>query len=239
MSYERWKWDKTEGDLLVPASRIIPAKASMLVNSFRFSASLGSPSVAASISSTNSMTLPTHASGNYIFMFAYRDGFNTAPTVPGGWAALTATGLVGSNTNSAVLAYKIAASSGETSGTWTNATGLVCQVISGGSIGLGNNPAMRYGTATGNVVVYPGFTLSNTNGRSVILCFGGQRDTTGSFGVSVSGLTQAASGAGSACIVGGHYTTSGVASFSDTNVNIGGSGTSGYACATVEVTNAV
>lgn len=189
-----------------------------------------------------SVTVPSHASGDYLVAFAYRDGFNTAPTVPGGWTALSPTGLVGANTNSAVLAYKVAASGSETCSGWTNATGVVVAVVKvggAGPLGLGTDTNVTYGNAGGSpfAIDYTGLTPSNNNGHSIILAFGGQRDTTGSFNVAVSDMTIGAYAVGSA-IIGGHYTTHGVSSFATHSCPIAGSGSSGYASATVEITGA-
>lgn len=197
--------------------------------------------VTMALSSTTTVVIPTHAVGDYIVMFTYRDGNNNTPTLPAGWTALSPTGLVGVNSNTGLLAYKIAASAGETSGTWTNATGLVVAVIKqagAGPLGLGNDSNITYGAGpTGGDIPYTGLTLANNDNHSVILAFGGQRDTGGNFGSAVSGMTIGVSGAGSSCIIGGHYTTTGASSFSTRNVNIG-SGSFGYATATVEITGA-
>lgn len=245
MSFERWKWEESEGGLLLPDRKIIQPKASMIVAPSRFggAAPINANVSMASTNSAASVTLPSHASGDYIVIFAYRDGNNNTPTVPAGYTALTTTGLIGASTNCGVLGYKVAASGAETSGTWTNATGLVAAIVKvagAGPLSLGNQsgsiPTM--GAATGNLVPYTGFTLANSNGHSVVLGFGGQRDTTGNWNnAPVSGMTLGSSNTGSTNITGGHYTTTGVTSFSTVNVNIGG-GTSGYASICLEIQNA-
>lgn len=72
-----------------------------------------------------SLTMPTHAAGDLIIIYAYRAGI-PGPTVPDGtWTVLDA----GSTTaNSDVTAFKFAASGSETTGTWTNATGVIVHV---------------------------------------------------------------------------------------------------------------
>lgn len=75
-----------------------------------------------SVTGTDSATLPTHQTGDLILAFAFRDGSTTLPTLPSGWTSLrtrTATTVSGR------LAYKIAQSASETTGTWTNATACI------------------------------------------------------------------------------------------------------------------
>lgn len=76
---------------------------------------------------TNTATMPTHQAGDLIICFAYRDGSNTVPTIPGGLNWATA-GSSGGNSNSSVVVYKTAANASETVGTFTNATGLIVHV---------------------------------------------------------------------------------------------------------------
>ena len=83
---------------------------------------IGTPAAVAG----SSITLPTHAVGDIIVIFAYRDGATAVPTNPtaGGtvpaWVDIDA--AAGANTNSARSAYFVATATNHTSGTWTNAT---------------------------------------------------------------------------------------------------------------------
>lgn len=229
--------------LLMPERKIIEPKASMLVNPYRFG-SIINADVSMAISASTSMTLPSHVSGNYIVMFAYRDGNNNTPTVPGGWTAITATGLIGVNSNCCVTAYKVAASNAETSGTWTNATGLVCAVVrqaGAGPLGLGVDSDQITGTSGTNPgsISFQGLTLANSDGHSIVLGFGGERNNSGTSWNAATGMTAAVSGLATACVVGGQYTTTGVSSFSTRSAVINsGAGSTGYASTTVEITGA-
>lgn len=78
---------------------------------------------------TDSVTMPAHQAGDLIVAFAFRDGSTTLPTLPAGWTSRLAP--TGANSCSMRLATKIAASSSETSGTWTNATSLIVLVLRG------------------------------------------------------------------------------------------------------------
>jgi hypothetical protein len=76
------------------------------------------------------VTIPTgHKVGDLIIIFAFRDGSVTNPTIPAGWTSITNT--FDGTTCSVSVAWKIATSAAETSGTWTNATGLLCIVLRG------------------------------------------------------------------------------------------------------------
>lgn len=76
------------------------------------------------------ITIPAgHRVGDVIIMFAFRDGSVTNPTIPSGWTNITNT--TDGTSCSVSMGWKIATSTSETSGTWTNATGLVCHVYRG------------------------------------------------------------------------------------------------------------
>jgi hypothetical protein len=71
-----------------------------------------------------SVTLGTHATNDLITVFAYNNANTTLPTLPSGWVNQYSS----QSTTGWRVGYKIAASSGETSGTWTNAEGLIALV---------------------------------------------------------------------------------------------------------------
>ena len=76
------------------------------------------------------ITIPAgHHQGDIILIAAFRDGNTTNPSVPAGWTTITVT--TDGTTCSTSVGWKIATSNSETSGTWTNATGLMCHVYRG------------------------------------------------------------------------------------------------------------
>lgn len=79
--------------------------------------------VAATSASAGTLTLPTHQAGDLLLMAYYRHDSATPAAVPAGWYTKFQNG---SSTNSIGIAWKVATSSAETSGTWTNATQLAC-----------------------------------------------------------------------------------------------------------------
>lgn len=122
--------------------------------------------VSAASAQATTLTLPTHQKGDLILMMC--TGGSTV-TVAAGWTEI----LSGTATTNKV-AYKIAASSGETSGTWTNATGLSCAVYRGVS-GIGNASAVTESGVTR--IRYAALTLSVTNGSSWVVGVGGITQT--------------------------------------------------------------
>jgi len=98
-----------------------------------------------------SVTLGTHAVNDLITIFAYNNANTTIPTLPSGWVSQY---TIASTTGWRV-AYKIAASSGETSGTWTNAEGLIALVHrpTAGNLVL---PALHFTSGgTSTTITYP------------------------------------------------------------------------------------
>lgn len=86
---------------------------------------------------------PTHATGDLFVCNAYRDAVSGAPTKPSGWVTLY---TVAASTGSYMVAYKYAQSSGDTFGTWTNASHLTATVWRGAA----------------NTIVFPSYTSANS-----------------------------------------------------------------------------
>jgi hypothetical protein len=74
---------------------------------------------------SDSVTLGTHAAGDLLLVFAYNDGSATIPSLPSGWLNLH---NVTAATGSYRIGFKVATASSETSGTWTNADGVIAVV---------------------------------------------------------------------------------------------------------------
>lgn len=148
-------------------------------------------------------------------MFAYRNGSTTAPTAPaaGGtvptWNSL---GANGNNTNSSRFAWATGTGS-STSGTWTNATHLVCLVFRGCRIGASAGTG-----GSGASISYPALTLQRQDSTSWVAGVAGHRAATnveGAPGVmtnrtSVGGNPESA----------GHDTNGGASGWSATSVTV-------------------
>lgn len=124
------------------------------------------------------VTIPTgHQLGDVIFIQGFRDGSTTAPTIPAGWTT------VNSNWNttqcSACFGWKVAASSAESSGTWTNATNLMAFVLRGADIAAPIGTAFATQLGTGASVQWNALTDASLrgNGNWRILLSVGHRST--------------------------------------------------------------
>lgn len=178
-------------------------------------------------SESNSLsTMPSHQAGDIIVMFAFRDGSTTAPTMPSGWSSLES---AGANTCSGVLAFKVAASANETSGTWTSATLLVCHVYRGAVVA-----AHSLTGASSATVNYPALTLQNTDGTSWVAGFAGHRSINGSLATPPTGMTNRRALEGATADGAGHDTNGGVSSWTSQNVSSGETA-SGYGVALLEL----
>lgn len=120
---------------------------------------------------TTSATLPAHQAGDLIVIFAVRDGSSTPPTVPAGYTQITTRAT---NTIGGVSGYKIAASSSETSGTWTNATGIIVGVYRGSAGTMTVGGSVTAGGAS-TTVSYAAVTSVNTNYNSWWIGVSGHR----------------------------------------------------------------
>lgn len=134
---------------------------------------IGTPGAA----NANTITLPTHAVGDDIYIFAFNGTGTTAVTKPTAagtvpaWADIDAP--AGSNGCSARTAHFVATATNHTSGTWTNATSMAVITVRGQNASPIGGHALSGGSATGQAVA-PAVTLSVTDGSSMILEFYGQ-----------------------------------------------------------------
>jgi hypothetical protein len=126
--------------------------------------------ISGAAAAANTVAMPTHQTGDWIMVFTFRDGSMTQPTIPAGWTADS------QNTGTSLsyqVGHKVAASSSETTGTWTNATGIVVLVYR-------NVLGFVYGTlqtGSGSTITYPvtnGYAIA-TSAKSAIVRFAGHR----------------------------------------------------------------
>lgn len=120
----------------------------------------------AEVAST-SITLPTHASGDYIFILANTVWYTSASdiTVPSGWTELN---RITTTTYQSVVGYKLATSGSEVSGTWTNAD-LLMAVSYDGVSAIGGSAKQ---SSSGSTIYWPGFTMTSTVGHSWVVGMG-------------------------------------------------------------------
>lgn len=150
--------------------------------------------VGGSSAAANSIAIPAHQAGDLIVVWAYRDGNTTPPTVPAAGGTVPSFTVIdnptGANTNSAVCAYAVAAGTTDTSGTWTNATGMSVEVWRGaGSPPIGGHAQSGGSVASGGNIAIPAITLTDNSGSSTILAFAGWQTVT-AWNAAPTGYTQ-------------------------------------------------
>lgn len=132
-----------------------------------------------------SVSLPAHQAGDLILIFAVRDNSATSPTLPSGYTSIAANG---SNSVAIRGGYKIAASSSETSGTWSGATSVHAHVLRGvdNTTPTGGSST---GTAASTSVAYNTFTMTNGGGTSWVAAVGANLDVTNAIESAPTGMT--------------------------------------------------
>lgn len=181
-----------------------------------------------------SVTIPAHAVGDVIVVFAYVNGLNSAPTPPAASGTVPAWTLIqggGGNTNGSGVWRFTATATNHTSGTWGSCTGLIAVVIEGVHP---TTPVGGFAQATANangVSGAPAITQRVTNGSSCLLYFHGHRSNVTTLGAPPAGFTRRAEAIGSSGIclnTKDDTTTDGAATQTD-------DGNGGYVGQTVEI----
>lgn len=176
---------------------------------------------------TNSIgTMPAHQAGDLLVVFAYRDGNTTAPSLVSGWTSLHS---AGANSNSARVAYRVATSSSMTSGTWTNASSVICLVYRNATPG-----AVDVGGAVSTTVTYPALTLGVSDGSSWVACFAGHRSVNTALETPPTGTTLRATVVDATDEAAAFDTGGGVTSWTSKAVSVGGT-SSGWRAYSLEI----
>lgn len=180
-------------------------------------------------SGTNTATMPAHQSGDLLIVLAQRTVSSTAPTVVAGWTAI---GTNTANTMGWRAAYKVAASSSEVVGTWTNAEQLIVLVYRGAiSPYIG---ALAFNTgAGGGTINFSALALGAADGSRWVIGFAGAR--TGSSGIEAApaGMTLRSNAVGGSNELAAFDTNGGVTSWS--SVNGGDASTANWKTLVVEI----
>jgi hypothetical protein len=143
-------------------------------------------------------------------MFAFRSTNNTIPTSPAGWFFCKFQNAAGTTAGS-MVAWKIAASGSETSGTWTDAEYLAAVVYRDDAAYLVVGGASRTTFASSTSVIYPGMPyVSDVPQRSAtswVSAFVGVKSaTSNAHNLAPTGMTNVASQTGTGRAVGIHDT---------------------------------
>lgn len=169
----------------------------------------------------NTVTIPAgHQVGDLLIIFAFRDGSATNPTIPAGWTNITNT--LDTTSGSASVGWKIAASSSETSGTWTNATGLMVIVLRGAD----NASPWITGTtsnAVSTTVTYGALVDANMKGAHgyKIIAFAAHRSIDTTIDAPPTGMSNIISALGATQDMAAHEASSDD-TWASTNVGVGG-----------------
>jgi hypothetical protein len=195
--------------------------------------------VGSAAAEATSVTLPAHQAGDLIVLFAWNGGSLTIPTVPSGWLIIRNWARNPGANRAGVIAYKMAASASETSGTWTNAAmvGVAIYRDDANILALG-------GDALGTDINSTGFTYQalpvNTNTTAAfgkmrsasgwLIGIGGANVNDQSLETPPSGMTNRLNLAGASTNeISIHDTNSNVSSWASTNVTLA-STTVGSSC---------
>jgi hypothetical protein len=193
--------------------------------------------VGAGTAGATSIAFATHQVGDLIVFFAYRDGSTTVPTQPSGQNWTIFHNSSGANTNSHRISYKVATSTSEASGTWTNATGVGYIILRGDNAITVGSVTNAIGAGTGGTITYPALALDNTDNTSRVIAFAGHRNTDGSL-PAPSGMGQQATSQTNSNELAVHITTGTVSSWTAQTTSWGGTN-SGWRTHMVEIEESV
>jgi len=176
--------------------------------------------------SATTCTFTTHQAGDFLVVWAVRGGSTTAPTLPSGYVSILTKSNSTATTLAGRLGFKVATTTNDSSGTWTNASELVCAVYrpsSGNTILFGQFASSSSTTAT---VTFPALSPmgDSSSGNSWALGLVGASNTTQAIGTAPSGMTNEALVTGASYQAALHDTNAGVSSWSSTTANVTSTG---------------
>jgi len=124
----------------------------------------------------NNVAITSTTNGDLIIVFAYFAGTATIPSLAAGFTNIQSSAGV---SQAMRIGYKISAGADTSSGTWTNATQVVCHVYRGtaaSAAAIGATTAVGAGNSV--TLSYAALTLQNTSGTSWVAAFGGASSAT-------------------------------------------------------------
>lgn len=174
-----------------------------------------------------SVAITSTSNDDLIIVFAYNNASTTIPTLPAGYTSLQTNSATG---NAMRIGAKISSGGDTSSGSWTNATNVVCHVYAGTSGAAVANRCLNATNGAGNsaTLTYTGFTMTG-GGRNWIAGFGGAKAATNGMGGNTSTLTNRTS----QTIVNGLDSGAPKSSWSSETLTVTGSGR--WLTATVEI----
>lgn len=185
--------------------------------------------VGSATSTSNTITIPSHAVGDFIVCFAYNEGTTVIPALPTGWRTIYARGV---DSQGVRVGYKIAESSSETSGTWTDADAMICAVYRSDvnqrlSVGMANEDGSGGSTSMNYNVISSNLARSN---NVWLIAFAGRRATDSSVETAPSSFTNVTSVVGTGLELALHDSNANLASFVGATVAVGGTSCQSRSC---------
>jgi hypothetical protein len=178
------------------------------------------------------ITIPAgHQAGDLLLIWSFRDGSTTNPSIPAGWRNLTNT--LDTTLGSASCGWKWAASSSETSGTWTNANHL-CVVAFRGMDSTSPLGAISTSNGVSTTVTYNAVTLKDTSSLSWVLAFASHRSTDTNLQTPPTDMTNVINLADATCETSFHRHALRGTNWASTNVSVAGT-SSGWCSLVVEL----
>lgn len=140
---------------------------------------------AASAQGATSVAITTPTAGDYIIVWAHRDGSTTAPTIAAGYTLI---GAVSGSTNSMRVGWKLSNGTETTSGSWSAATSVVCEVWRGLD---SRYPFGHWAGSTGSsaTLSFPALTMWAQDNTSQVIACGAHRSATNVGTNAPSGMT--------------------------------------------------
>lgn len=133
-------------------------------------------------SSTSNLSV---AVGDTLIAIARNDGSGALPTVPSGWGTVVTGGQSGSF-NGHVMASRVATSTSEASGTWTNADSL--DIVAYRDVDHIGDVQIASQTASSNLIPTTALSMEVSDGSSAVGIWIGRRNNNGSL-PTISGFT--------------------------------------------------
>lgn len=174
----------------------------------------------ASAESTSISSMPSHQAGDLLVIYAFRTSSNAVPTTPSGWTTVWSNNTSG---RGSVVGCVVATSESMTSGTWTNAEGMLCVVYRDSTNYCGIGAVSRTNGTTTTTIGYSGSILPGRSGTSPTIeawhvSFGGCNSNSTDFDSAPAGMTNRGSLAGTAAFeITAHDTNATSSSWSNVN----------------------
>ena len=171
---------------------------------------------------SDSIAIPAHQINDLILIYAYNDAQTTAVTIPSGFTNIS--GVVMGSFGYTRVACKLATSTSETSGTWTNADHLIVLVFRGGTDALVNAEFLATNSATSTAVNYGAQpTGSFRDGASdvALVGFASQRNTLNNLAQAPGAMTNILDGGdGANYQVAAHWDDARTTAWSSTSITV-------------------